>query len=105
MQSQSYWEFHAPPELKALRERLKSRFGASFVPLPSDPGWLTFELRGQTDKAAQRMLEQEQESLFGNHVADFQILCSQDGRERGISVRFLGNSVSYSNAAPGFWYF
>lgn len=97
------WEYSAHPELKAVAHRLDSRFGSRLRVLPSSPEWLTIQVTGLTDENLIRTLEREQIALFGMQMLNFQVVCKSDGRERGVSIKYLpGGGLS---GDPGFWYY
>ena len=97
------WDYAAAPELKAVLAKLQARFGARLDVLPSEHEWLTFRVVGFTDEVLIRTLEREQAQFFGIHLNNFQVLCRLDGKEPGVSIRYLrGGALS---GDPGFWYY
>ena len=105
MFSQTIWEYRARPELKAILDKLRSRFGGALEVLPSEPEWLYFQVRGVTDLALMRALESEQTAIFGNEIFRVQIFSDQTGKERGVSIRCLPDASALGSAKPGFWHY
>jgi hypothetical protein len=97
------WNYAAAPELKAVLAIIEGRFGPRLHLLPSDPEWLTFQVYGFTDEVLIRTLEREQVQLFGNQMNNFQVVCRLDGKESGVSVRYLPGGARTGD--PGFWYY
>jgi hypothetical protein len=103
MSSRVFWDSAAGPELKTILGKLQERFGGDLRLLPSDPEWLTFQVFGLTEFALLQSLERERQQLFGDLLPRCQIVSQQAGKERGVSIRYLGDSAALAAAAPGFW--
>jgi hypothetical protein len=95
----------AHPEVRALLEKLRSRFGPLLEVLGADNEWVTVRVRGLTEMNLIRMLEREQFELLGSERWRFQVVCAQNGRQPGVSIRFLETAGSQSAVASGFWYY
>lgn len=101
MHFQIMWEHAAHPELRNVLRKLEERFGARLHLLPSDNEWLTFQVHGLTDEVLLRMLERDQNEIFGVGCRNFQVVRQFYNKAPGVSVTYLPNTSSES----GFWYY
>jgi hypothetical protein len=94
------WENAAAPELKAVLRKLETRFGAMLRLLPSSPAWLSFQVYGLTDENLIRLLEREQNDIFGNQCLHHSVWKNLR-KEEGVSIEY---KPGLSQDA-GFWYY
>ena len=95
------WEYSAAEELKEVLRKLEGRFGPSLRLLPSDHEWLSFQVYGMTDENLIRLLEREQNEIFGNQCRNHSVSKALSSKEPGVSIQFV-RGVSPD---AGFWYY
>jgi hypothetical protein len=95
------WNYSLHPELKAVLDRLQTRFGSGLRLLPSDSEWLTFQVVGMTDEVLIRTLEREQQDIFGRSTRSHRVVRELKGNEPGVSISYVAGVSPDS----GFWYY